>query len=151
MAQFKPAPLCTRIMPSGKHCGSPALRGKRVCYHHSGKHREFTRERLLCRRLERLSTRLDGMKTADLLLTLQGQLSKLSKTLTRFPETACTLSHTLDRLEEITSLESILYDYVQHNQQFAAYLTGAIAESITSQQDVQNQQLAAEIQNGHLN
>lgn len=133
MAATAPAPLCTRIMPSGNRCGSPALRGKRFCYHHSGKHREFTRERLLCRRFERLRSQLDAMNTAELLVTLHSQLAGLCKTINRFPETAFTLSCALDRLEAITSLESILSTYIQHNQQFAAYIEGASIEPISQQ------------------
>lgn len=30
-----PAPLCTHIMPSGSTCGSPAVSGASLCYHHS--------------------------------------------------------------------------------------------------------------------
>jgi hypothetical protein len=139
MSQSIPAPLCTRIMPSGKRCGSPALRGKRFCYHHSGKHREFSREHLLCRRFERLRSRLDSMDTAELLLTLHSQLAGLCKTINRFPETAYTLSFALDRLEAITALESALNTYIQRNQQFAAYLKGVAVKSTTSQQVIQNQ------------
>ncbi len=33
------APLCRHIMPSGKRCGSPALRGASFCYYHSNLNR----------------------------------------------------------------------------------------------------------------
>jgi hypothetical protein len=33
-----PIQLCTRIFPDGHTCGSPALRGERLCYfHHPGR------------------------------------------------------------------------------------------------------------------
>lgn len=146
MAATTPAALCTLILNSGKRCGSPALRGKRFCYHHSGNHRNHTRDRRLIHRLERLSSFYDGMNTAEMLLTLHRQLSKLTKTLTRFPEVAHTLTYTLDRIEAITVLESLLIDQLQQNQKFAAYAKGSAAESVSSPQGRQNQQLSRELQ-----
>jgi hypothetical protein len=36
----KPVPLCTHTMPDGHLCASPALRGRRTCYHHDPNRRE---------------------------------------------------------------------------------------------------------------
>jgi len=151
MSATTPAPLCTLILPNGKRCGSPALRGKRFCYHHSGKHLDYTRDRRLAGRLERLSNQYDEMKTADLLLTLHRQLGTLPKTLSRFPEVAHILTYTLDRLNAITALESLLNDYLQRNQKFAASSKAAVAESTSSTQNRQNQQLDPENHNRTLN
>ena len=112
MAPSKPARQCTLIRPSGKPCGSLALRGKPFCYHHNGNHRSLTRERLLCQRLGRLREKLEAMGTASLVNFLYWKLSTLQKTLIRFPEVAYTLTYTLDRLEEITALESILREFL---------------------------------------
>jgi hypothetical protein len=30
----KPSPLCHHVHPTGRRCGSPALRGERFCYFH---------------------------------------------------------------------------------------------------------------------
>lgn len=151
MSQTTPAPLCTLILPNGKRCGSPALRGKRLCYHHTGKHLDFSRERRLAGRLERLNSRLDKMSTAELLLTLQQQLATLPKTLSRFPEVNATLTSALGRLQAITTLESLIYDYAQRNQHFAAYLKRTQAESNTYANAMQNQQPGPRMQNHQPN
>ena len=31
---MKPIPICQHFKPDGHRCGSPAMRGKRLCYHH---------------------------------------------------------------------------------------------------------------------
>ena len=33
-ASASPCPLCTHILPNGRHCGSPSMRGEQHCYHH---------------------------------------------------------------------------------------------------------------------
>jgi hypothetical protein len=146
-----PAPLCTLIMPNGKRCGSPALRGKRFCYFHTGKHLDFTHARRLAGRLDRLNTRLNKMSTAELLLTLRQQLETLPKTLSRFPELNCTLTNALGRLEAITTLESILHRNADHNQQFAAPRSRVAARSITYPLSEQNQQPGPKTQNRQSN
>jgi hypothetical protein len=122
LAASIPAPQCKLIMPStGKRCGSPALRGQPFCYHHSGKHRELSRERMLAQRLDRLGEKLDTMDAAGLLDFLQQTLASLMKTFSRFPEAAFTFMYTLDRIDEIVSLESTLRAFRQQNQDFAAH------------------------------
>jgi hypothetical protein len=120
MAATKPAPLCTLVMPSGKRCGSPALRGKPFCYHHVRKHRDYTRDLMLVLRFDRLGDQLDAMDTPQLLNFLHQKLATLTKTFRRFPEVGFTLVYTLDRIGEITSLESTLRLFLQQNQEFAA-------------------------------
>lgn len=138
MSQAIPAPLCTLILPSGRRCGAPALRGKRFCYHHAGKHLDFTRERRLSLRLERLENQLANTDTAGLLSFLHQQLNTLPKTLSRFPEVSLTLTCALARLDAITTLESIPNEYTQQNQQFAAYFKRVSAESMYYSQNIQN-------------
>ena len=119
MPGCKPVRQCTLIMPaSGKRCGSLAQRGKAFCYHHAGNHRALTRERLVCERLDRLGEKLNTLNTAELLDFIHQKLGTLPKTLTRFPEVGYTLTYTLDRLSEITALESMLRVFLQQNQNF---------------------------------
>jgi len=121
MAATRPARLCKLVMPStGKRCGSPALRGKPFCYHHAENHRDYARERRLVLRLDHLGHQLNAMDTPELLNFLHQKLTTLAKTYRRFPEVGYTLVHTLDRIEEITSLESRLRQLLQQNQEFAA-------------------------------
>ena len=122
MAASNPVRQCTLIMlSSGNRCRGVALRNKPFCYHHDGNQKKHTRERNLCQRLDRLGDKLDAMDTAQLLNFLQQKLTTLPKTLSRFPEVSYTLVYALDRLGEITSLESALRHYVSQYQQFARY------------------------------
>jgi hypothetical protein len=121
MPPCKPAPQCKLILPAtGKRCGSLALRGQPFCYHHTGKQREYCRERMLNHRLDRLGEQLNAMGAAQLLNFLQQKLAPFVKTFVRNPEVGYTLVYTLDRLAEITTLESILRQFLQQNQEFAA-------------------------------
>jgi hypothetical protein len=131
MAATTPAPLCTTILPNGKRCGSFALRGKRICYHHSGVRSSSARDRRLARRMDQLNSQFDRMGTADLLVHLHKQLSTLPKTLSRFPEVSFALVYTLTRLEEISSLESRIPKLAQRNQKVARRLKPAPALSGT--------------------
>jgi hypothetical protein len=75
------------------------------------------------------------MHASELLNTLHRLLNTLPKTLSRFPEVSFTLTYTLDRLAEITSLESILYAFAKQNQEVVAKFTAKAAESTTCPQD----------------
>ena len=122
MAACKPVRLCALVFVSGKRCGSPALRNQLYCYHHAGNHRAYTRDRFLCDRLGRIREKLDAMPASALLNFLHQQLCNLPKTLHRFPEIDFTLTYTLDRIEEITALESVLSSFLQQNQELAPML-----------------------------
>lgn len=116
----KPARLCALIMPAtGKRCGSLALRGEQFCYHHAANHKQFTGERDLCQRLDRLTQKLDDMDIPVLLDFLREKLVTLQKTLRRFPEVAHTLTYTLDRLEAAKYPKSNTSQIPQQNQKFA--------------------------------
>jgi len=129
MPACKPVPQCTLIMPSGKRCGGVAMRGKRFCYHHTGNQRQLTRERIMCERLDRIGARMDAMDTAELLCFLHQKLGTMTKTCLRFPEVGYTLTYTLDRLTEITSLESTLRMFLAQNQQFAGRVQASRSHS----------------------
>jgi hypothetical protein len=131
-------------MPTGKRCGSPAQRDKAFCYHHLGNHRVFTRERLVCERLDRLGEKLDAMNAAELLNFVHRKLCTLPKTLTRFPEVSYTVTYALDRLSEIAALESTLRSFVQQNQDFAGMFRRTPPNPVTCQQAPQNQQFKRE-------
>ena len=122
MAACKPVRLCALIYVSGKRCGSPALRNQPYCYHHAGNHQAYTRDRYLCDRLGRIREKLDAMPASALLNFLHQELCKLPKTLHRFPEIDFTLTYTLDRIEEITALESVFSSFLQQNQELAPML-----------------------------
>ena len=152
MAASKPARQCTLIMLStGKRCGGVALRGKPFCYHHDGNHKEHTRERILCQRLDRLGDKLDAMDTAQLLNFLQQKLTALPKTLSRFPEVSYALVYTLDRIGEITSLESTLRRFLQQNQQFVAACRQCRANPATYPQYLRNQRFSSQANFRKLN
>jgi hypothetical protein len=122
MAACKPVRLCALVFVSGKRCGSPALRNQPYCYHHAGNHQAYTRDRYLCDRLGRIREKLDAMPASALLNFLHQQLCNLPKTLHRFPEIDFTLTYTLDRIEEITALESVFSSFLQQNQELAPML-----------------------------
>ena len=122
MAACKPVRLCALIYVSGKRCGSPALRNQPYCYHHADNHQAYTRDRYLCDRLGRIREKLDAMPASALLNFLHQELCKLPKTLHRFPEIDFTLTYTLDRIEEITALESVFSSFLQQNQELAPML-----------------------------
>ena len=119
MAASKPVRLCALVFVSGKRCGSPALRNQPYCHHHAGNHQAYTRDRYLCDRLGRIREKLDAMPASALLNYLHQQLCTLPKTMHRFPEINFTLTYTLDRIEEITALESVISSFLQQNQELA--------------------------------
>jgi hypothetical protein len=131
MAACKPVRLCALVFVSGKRCGSPALRNQPYCYHHAGNHQAYTRDRYLCDRLGRIREKLDAMPASALLNFLHQQLCNLPKTLHRFPEIDFTLTYTLDRIEEITALESTLSSLLQQNQELARMFPPKLKETET--------------------
>jgi len=118
MATGKPQGLCTLIMPTGKLCGSPAVRNQKFCYNHIRNHRAYERGHVHTRMLERLGSQIDAMETPELLDFLHQKLARLRKTLNRFPDVHYTLMASLDRIGEITQMESILRQQVRQNQEF---------------------------------
>lgn len=119
MAACKPTRLCALVFPSGKRCGSIALRNQSYCYHHAGNHQAYSRDRFLCERLGRVKEKLDAMPASSLLNFLYQQLCTLPKTMHRFPEINFTLTYTLDRIDEIKALESIISSFPQQNHELA--------------------------------
>lgn len=128
MAACKPAPQCALILPSGKRCGSPALRNQRHCHFHRSSHCELIRERLASERLDGFGQRLDTLTVTELLMFLHEKLCMLLKTMSRFPEVSYTLTYTLDRLAEIRALESGIYALMHENQEFASMIAAKTNE-----------------------
>jgi hypothetical protein len=139
MPAAKPAPQCQLILPSEKRCGGIALRGQPYCYHHSGNHRKHTRERQICQRLEHLGDELNAMDASELLIFLYRKLARMQKTFDRFPEEGFVLAYAIERVNEITSLESAIRQLLPQDQQFvghgqpisgqSSYLPGTSLES----------------------
>ena len=93
------------------------MRNQKFCYNHSRNHRAHERGHIRARMLERLGSKIGEMDTADLLYFLHEKLSRLHKTLNRFPDIHYTLMASLDRIAEITQLESTLRQQVKQNQE----------------------------------
>lgn len=129
MPACKPARQCTLIKPYGNRCGAMALRGKRFCYHHNGNHQKVTRDRLLVQRLDCLTEKMNAMDAAALLNFLHHQLSGLTQTLIRFPIVAHTVVYTIERIGEITSLESAIRTFLSQYQEHVASLQAAPIET----------------------
>ena len=104
-------------MPTGKRCGSPAMRNEKFCYNHSRNHCAHERGHIRARMLERLGSKIGTMDTPDLLYFLHEKLSRLHKTLNRFPDVHYTLMASLDRIAEITQLESTLRQQIRQNHE----------------------------------
>ncbi len=119
MSASKPVRLCALVFVSGRRCGSPALRNQPYCHHHAGNHQAYTRDRFLCDRLGRIREKLDAMPASALLNFLHQQLCTLPKTMHRYPEINFVLTYTLDRIDEISALESIISSFLQQNQELA--------------------------------
>ena len=128
MPACKPARQCTLLLPSGKRCRSFALRGKAFCHFHIHNHRLLARERFVSQRLDQVEAQVAAMSTAQLLHFLQQNLTTLPHTLARYPEVSYTLIYTLDRLDEISVLESSLRLFLEQNQEFAAMVEAKMNE-----------------------
>ena len=127
-------------MASGKRCGSPALRNQRYCWAHNKTHRIYERERALGRILDRLGDKLDAMDTSELLDFLHHKLERLQKTFNRFPDVRYTLNSALDRIQEITELESMAKQQIQSNQMLLEQIIEYQKKSKTQAQILSHQQ-----------
>ncbi|MGA9565212.1 MAG: hypothetical protein WBS19_06800 [Candidatus Korobacteraceae bacterium] len=64
-------PLCGHLKQDGMPCGSPALRGKKLCYFHHRDHKRSQYAAAVIRRADVLGPRLPPMKSlADILAAL---------------------------------------------------------------------------------
>ena len=135
----KHIPLCTLTLPSGKRCGCPAMRNQKFCYHHTRNHTGHERAQARDRMLERLDSKISAMNTAELLYLLHSQLSRLNKTLNRFPEIHYTLLAALERIAEISQMESTLRQQIRQNHEFMNRLVEGRLNSATWAQNTANQ------------
>ncbi len=95
------AALCTRLLPTGKTCAQPALRGERLCRFHND-----ARSRAIAEHDERmfaLGDQLDAMTIYQLLETLLDKLNNIRTIVRAFPEAKQTLVIAINRLAELTS------------------------------------------------
>lgn len=139
MAASKPVLLCTLTMPNGQRCGSPALRGKRFCYHHSRTERISERERHFQQRLGRIVTQIEAMNTSQLLHFLFEKLEPMQKTLKRFPDAYCALIAALERVHEISEMESESKRQMRLNEQLLSHIQQIQMTSIMYKQGLRIQ------------
>ncbi len=139
MAASKPVALCTLVMPSGKPCRAVALRNQRFCRAHNATRRVYERERILGKIMDRLGDKIDDMSTSELLCFLHQKLGRLPKTLNRFPDVAYTLTASLDRINEIIEMESVLKQQIQQNQLLLEKIREYQMNSKTYAQGLSNQ------------
>jgi hypothetical protein len=112
----KHVPLCTRILPSGKTCGSPALRKEKLCRHHIGRHRITERERYIRKMTERLIPELQAMSITQLLFYFCEKMERLQHTLKKYPDVHCALAVTMGRVHDIAQFESLGRLLIKQNQ-----------------------------------
>lgn len=94
------AALCTRLLPTGKTCAQPALRGEPFCRFHND-----ARARAIAEHDERmfaLGDELDAMTIPQLLETLLDKLSNVTSVVRAYPEAKQTLVIAVDRLAQLT-------------------------------------------------
>ena len=95
------AALCTRLLPTGKTCAQPALRGEPFCRFHND-----TRARAIAEHDERmfaLGDELDAMTVYQLLETLLDKLSNIASVVRAYPEAKQTLVIAINRLAQLNS------------------------------------------------
>ncbi len=95
------AALCTRLLPTGKTCAQPALRGEGLCRFHND-----ARSRAIAEHDERmfaLGDQLDAMTIYQLLETLLDKLDNIRTIVRAFPEAKQTLVIAINRLTELAS------------------------------------------------
>ena len=115
------------------------MRTQKFCYHHSRNRAGHERTQAQDGMLQRLSARIDAMSTPELLYFLYSQLSRLNKTLNRFPDIHVTLVAALGRISEIDRMESRLKHQVHQNHELMTRITQSQMNSVIWPQDSRNQ------------
>jgi hypothetical protein len=126
------AALCTRLLPTGKTCAQPALRGEGLCRFHND-----ARSRAIAEHDERmfaLGDQLDAMTIYQLLETLLDKLDNIRTIVRAFPEAKQTLVIAINRLAELTA-EGFAITKVP----CCAPMPRTPTQSMTSPQPAQNQ------------
>jgi hypothetical protein len=95
------AALCTRLLPTGKTCAQPALRGERLCrFHNSARARAIAEHD---ERIFALSDELDAMTIPQLLETVHDKLFEIRSTVRAFGEAKLAVIVAVQRLAELTA------------------------------------------------
>jgi len=95
------AALCTRLLPTGKTCAQPALRGEPFCRFHNDARARAAAEH--DERMFALGDELDAMTIYQLLETLLDKLSNITSVVRAYPEAKQTLVIAINRLAQLTS------------------------------------------------
>jgi hypothetical protein len=95
------AALCTRLLPTGKTCAQPALRGEPFCRFHNDARSRWTAEH--DEHMFALGDELDAMTIYQLLETLLDKLSNVTSVVRTYPDAKQTLVIAIDRLAQLTS------------------------------------------------
>jgi len=95
------AALCTRLLPTGKTCAQPALRGEPFCRFHNDARARANAEH--DERMYILCDELDAMTISQLLETLRDKLSNITSIVRAYPEAKQTLVIAIDRLAQLTA------------------------------------------------
>lgn len=95
------AALCTRLLPTGKTCAQPALRGEPFCRFHNDARSRWIAEH--DERMFALGDELDAMTIYQLLETLLAKLSNITSVVRTYPEAKQTLVIAIDRLAQLTA------------------------------------------------
>jgi hypothetical protein len=129
-------------MPSGKLCRGMALRNQRFCRAHSPTPRVAERANSVQNMVERLAVQVAAMNTAELLDFLLQKLERLQKSFNRFPDVRFTLIFALDRIDQITRMESAAKQQFLQNQMLLQQIRKYQLESGTYPQDRLNHELS---------
>ena len=141
MPTSKSVPLCTRVLPSGKTCGSPALRKEKLCRHHIGRHRITDRERFIRKMTERLIPELEAMTTPQLLHAFYEKLGRLQHTLKKYPDVHCALAVVMVRVDEIAQLERSSRHQAKQNEVLLRHIQQTQMKSVMYRQGLKIQTL----------
>jgi hypothetical protein len=95
------AALCTRLLPTGRTCTQPALRGEPFCrFHNDARSRYLTEHD---EHMFALGDELDAMKLPQLLETLLDKLSNIRSVVRTYPEAKLALIVAVNRLAQLTA------------------------------------------------
>src|SRR5579862_3893073 len=95
------ATLCTRLLPTGKTCAQPALRGEPFCRFHND-----ARSRAIAEHDERifaLSDELDAMTIPQLLETVHDKLANITSVVRPYGEARLAVIVAVQRLAQLTA------------------------------------------------
>jgi len=131
----RPAVLCTRLLPTGKTCAQPALRGEPFCrFHNSARARAEAEHD---ERIFALSDELDSMTIPQLLETVHDKLANITSVVRTYAEAKLAVIVAVQRLAEL-SAEGFAITRIPRRPPTAA-TPGSPMPSMTAPQPAQNQ------------